>query len=77
MSLCVCGCGEPTVRGTFRPGHDAKLRARLEETVGGLLCLDRLIELNRKYAHDQLSLEEFGAAIKRELGGAQAQSAHS
>jgi hypothetical protein len=70
MSICACGCGEPTAGGTFRPGHDAKLRAKIEEKVGGLLPLDRLVELARKFAHDQLPLSEFGAAVKKEFGRA-------
>lgn len=27
--FCLCGCGMRTKGGTFRPGHDAKLRGKL------------------------------------------------
>lgn len=40
---CGCGCGEET-KGKFRPGHDQKLRARLEKKTGGLKNLERLVE---------------------------------
>lgn len=30
MSECPCGCGESTADAAFRPGHEAKLRARFE-----------------------------------------------
>lgn len=29
IRFCACGCGEMTRGGTFRPGHDAKLRSKL------------------------------------------------
>lgn len=32
---CGCGCGETTSGGTFRPGHDAKLRSRLLVIIRG------------------------------------------
>ena len=28
-SKCLCGCGQRTKGGTFRPGHDARLRGKL------------------------------------------------
>jgi len=29
MPFCLCGCGEQTSGGKFKPGHDAKLKSRL------------------------------------------------
>ena len=66
VSLCACGCGEPTRAGTFLPGHDANLRAAIEESVGGLLPLDRLVEAAREFAAGQLPAEEY-QRITREI----------
>ena len=42
---CLCGCGEPVgPEQKFRPGHDQKLRVALEQEVGGLEALKRLVE---------------------------------
>ena len=30
---CLCECGEQTLGGKFRPGHDAKLKSRLVEAA--------------------------------------------
>jgi hypothetical protein len=30
---CLCECGEKTLGGRFRPGHDAKLKSRLVEAA--------------------------------------------
>jgi hypothetical protein len=32
-------------QGRFAPGHDQKLRANLEKRVGGLLALERLVQV--------------------------------
>jgi hypothetical protein len=48
--LCECGCGEPAVVGSFRPGHDQKLRTDLERRVGGLLALRSLVEAAEAFA---------------------------
>jgi hypothetical protein len=32
--ICACGCGQPTKGATFVRGHDAKLRATIEQSVG-------------------------------------------
>ncbi len=68
MPLCACGCGRPTKGGTFLPGHDAKLRAAIEGSVGGLLPLDQLVEAARRFAAGELSAEEY-QRITRELFG--------
>lgn len=40
---CLCGCGAPVNR-SFRPGHDQRLRKAIEEAVGGIEELKRLVE---------------------------------
>jgi hypothetical protein len=66
VELCACGCEQTTKVGTFLPGHDAKLRAAIEHSVGGLLPLDRLIEAARRFAAGELPAEEYHR-ITREL----------
>lgn len=44
MSVCICGCGEKTKGGKFRPGHDQKLRSAIEKDVGGLESLKVIAE---------------------------------
>lgn len=41
---CLCGCGEKTKGGKFRPGHDQRLRAAIEDAVGGLESLRNIAE---------------------------------
>ena len=54
---CGCGCGSETRGGDFLPGHDQRLRAILEEKVGGLLNLKRIVEkaLNENIDHQGIS----------------------
>jgi hypothetical protein len=33
--VCLCGCGEPTKGGRFRPGHDARLKSDLRTKASG------------------------------------------
>ena len=44
MVTCECGCGAQTETAAFVPGHDQRLRTRLEAQVGGILALRSLIE---------------------------------
>lgn len=44
MTECICGCGEETKGGRFRPGHDQKLRAAIEDAAGGLEQLRVVVE---------------------------------
>ena len=45
METCLCGCGETVSPGRkFVPGHDQKLRADLENAVGGLGAMKDLVE---------------------------------
>lgn len=41
---CMCGCGELTKGGKFCPGHDQKLRQKMEAAVGGLESLLVIVE---------------------------------
>lgn len=47
-SECICGCGEITRGGRFRPGHDQKLRKAIEDAVGGLESLRAIAEAHVK-----------------------------
>jgi len=64
MSACACGCGERTVKGTFRPGHDQKLRSELEERVGGLLRLAKLVSAAEAYSLQQIDLHALGSEVQ-------------
>ena len=57
MPQCECGCMEQTASGSFRPGHDQKLRTMLEHRVGGLLALKSLVESAEELATGNLSPE--------------------
>ncbi|QUS57321.1 hypothetical protein [Pseudovibrio brasiliensis] len=46
---CLCGCGLQTKGGKFLPGHDQKLRAAIEQAVGGLSQLRELAETHLGY----------------------------
>lgn len=59
MSLCACGCGNTTKGGTFQPGHDAKMRAAIEQSVGGLFPLYRLVDAARRFADGELSAQDY------------------
>lgn len=44
MAICICGCGEQTKGGKFRPVHDQRLRAAIEDAAGGLESLRVIVE---------------------------------
>jgi hypothetical protein len=60
--LCACGCGEMTEGGTFRPGHDARLRSkfldRVEDGDESAISeyLDNWPNLADQYVHTEESL---------------------
>jgi len=68
MPICACGCNEPTKGGVYKPGHDAKLRKRIEENVGGLRNVEALVQAARKYADSQITLDELGTRVQGILG---------
>lgn len=51
MTTCECGCEKLTKGGNYLPGHDQKLRSKLEQKVGGLLQL-RDYHLRRVFTLD-------------------------
>ena len=67
MPECACGCGEQTAGGTYRPGHDARLRARIEESIGGLLSLEEIIRDVLRHVDGELTADELSASIGRTL----------
>jgi hypothetical protein len=58
---CHCGCVQPTKskQATFLPGHDLKLRVRLEAQTGGLLGLKALVEAATSFLHGDSHQELF------------------
>jgi hypothetical protein len=68
MPECACGCGQQTKGGTFLPGHDAKLRARIEESVGGLLQLNELVGAAQRFASGQLSAVDYHGITLEVIG---------
>ena len=64
MPDCACGCGEQTKKGKFLPGHDQKLRKSLEEKVGGVALLAKLVSAGQLYADGRMGLEDLGRLVK-------------
>lgn len=64
MPECECGCNLPTLGGNFAPGHDQKLRVRLETKVGGILFLRDLVDGSQSYAKGEISLQDLGKLVK-------------
>ncbi len=69
--MCECGCGTQTEEGQFAPGHDQRLRIRLEGSVGRLLSLRDLVGATEKYASGTIGAEEVTATIRRIYAGRQ------
>jgi len=67
MAICACGCGETTAGGQFKPGHDQKLRTKLEESAGGLVALARLIDSAEEFASGKMDLEEFAGRVRKQF----------
>ena len=61
---CECGCGESAVSGSFRPGHDQKLRTELERRVGGLRALKNLVETAESFVAGQTTVEALAHRIR-------------
>ncbi|ADN74627.1 hypothetical protein Fbal_0413 [Ferrimonas balearica DSM 9799] len=64
MKSCECGCGEYTAGGKFRPGHDQKLRSRLEAKTGDLLGMRNLVESAFAYSQGQMSESDFLSHVR-------------
>ena len=70
LNIYECGeCEEQTQGGAFVPGHDQKLRTRLEQRVGGLLAMRDLVNAMDTYVQGQTSLEDLGKAVRRAFSG--------
>lgn len=67
MTGCACGCGEATAGGLFKPGHDQKMRIDLEERVGGLVALARLIDSADEFASGRMDLDVFGSYVRKQF----------
>ncbi len=63
MASCECGCGQESTR-EFLPGHDQKLRTRLEGRVGGLLRLRALVDAAESYARGESSDDAFTQRVR-------------
>jgi hypothetical protein len=51
-AYCLCGCGETTRGGRFKPGHDARLHSELKRNLDKdpLLRNERFTDEQRRYA---------------------------
>jgi hypothetical protein len=49
-TLCACGECDESTNSTFAPGHDQRLRSRLEARCGGLLQMRDFIDAAETYA---------------------------
>ncbi len=65
MPICACGCDESTEGGTFRPGHDSKLRAEAERRAGGVISLAKLVDAAVEFVDDAVTLDQLGDRIKQ------------
>lgn len=63
MPRCKCDCGKDTVHGNFMPGHDQRLRTKLEQKVGGLLNLKKLVDYSSSYSNNEIPMEDFKAKL--------------
>ncbi len=63
MATYECGCGSESAR-EFLPGHDQKLRAKLEANVGGILALRALVDASADYARGKTSEQAFTQAVQ-------------
>ena len=59
-----CDCGEEAKAGSFRPGHDQRLRAALEQRVGGLLLLRSIVQAVEQSIQGQLSQEALASKVR-------------
>lgn len=70
---CACGCGKRPIKGDFVPGHDQKLRANLEERVGGLIALRMLVEAAEHHVNGSIGSSMFSSMVKDLLLNREAQ----
>ena len=48
--VCLCGCGQMTAGGRYRPSHDADVLRTISDAVGGIAGIREIVEarLGRK-----------------------------
>lgn len=69
VRACACGCGE-SVSGTFRSGHDSRLRAGAEMRAGGAIRLARLVDAFEELESGAMSHSDFGRRVKQSMPAA-------
>lgn len=67
MPACECDCGRATQGGSFLPGHDQTLRARLEANVGGLLSMRDLVDVMKRFVDGKASTAELEDSVRAAL----------
>ena len=67
MAFCACGCGDATAGGSFKQGHDQRLRTKVEERAGGLVALSRLVDAAEDFATGRLTSDEFIQHVRRQF----------
>jgi endonuclease III len=65
---CLCGCGGVPARGEFLPGHDQRLRTRIENTAGGLGNLWQAAQAISSYLEGETTEIELGRILRRHWG---------
>ena len=64
---CACNCGGTTAGGDFLPGHDQRLRADLERSVGGIINLRMLVEAAEHFVEGSVGSYQFNGMVKELL----------
>ena len=65
MNKCKCGDCNDLTNSDYAPGHDQKLRASLEQKVGGLLFLKQLLASCEEYAAGKASESDVLRTIRQ------------
>jgi hypothetical protein len=62
---CLCGCGQAPEGGDFVPGHDQRLRTRIEQMAGGLMNLQEIIDVLDRYVAGELIESELAQQVRK------------
>lgn len=62
---CLCGCGGIPEKGDFMPGHDQRLRVRIEESVGGLINLWHIVDAIQEYMAGEINEGQLGKQVRK------------
>jgi hypothetical protein len=66
MGDCKCGCEEETTTGKdFKRGHDSKLRIKIEDEVGGIFALEKLVMAAKDYSCRKIKEGEFLKVVRK------------